>query len=114
MGVLNVRHSHNVINGLNQRHFAPYIQGTAVVTDPQSDVGFCFETGSEILVYQDTDELNDLYAALRRDPAGARAIGLAGQRRVLACHTYAHRLDTIARLVGIRTTGTVRHEVVAG
>jgi spore maturation protein CgeB len=111
IGVLNVRHSRNVINGLNQRHFAPYIQGTAVITDPQSDVKFCFDEGSEILVYQDADELNDLYAALRRDPAGAAVIGLAGQRRVLACHTYAHRLDTIAGLVGIRTT---RHEFVAG
>jgi spore maturation protein CgeB len=114
MGVLNVRHSRNVINGLNQRHFAPYIQSTAVVTDPQSDVNFCFDEGREILVYQDTDELNELYAALRRDPAGAAAIGLAGQRRVLACHTYAHRLDAIAGLVGIRTSGTIQHEVVAG
>jgi spore maturation protein CgeB len=101
IGVLNVKHGRNVINGLNQRHFAPYIQGTAVVTDPQSDVRFCFDVGKEILVYQDTNELNDLYTALRRDPARAAAIGLAGQRRVLASHTYAHRLDTIAELAGV-------------
>jgi spore maturation protein CgeB len=114
MGVLNVRHSRNVLNGLNQRHFAPYIQGTAAVTDPQSDLRFCFDEGKEILVYQDTDELNELYAALRRDPARAVAIGLAGQRRVLACHTYAHRFDTLAGLAGVKTTGTRRHEVAAG
>lgn len=113
-GVLNVRHSRNVINGLNQRHFAPYIQGTVVVTDPQSDVCFCFDEGKEILVYRDTGELNELYAALRRDPARAAAVGLAGQRRVLACHTYAHRLDTIARLAGIKTNGTLWHEAAAG
>jgi spore maturation protein CgeB len=114
MGVLNVRHGRNVINGLNQRHFAPYIQGTAVITDPQPDVGFCFDEGREILIYRDTNELNDLYAALRRDPARAAAIGLAGQRRVLASHTYAHRLETIAGLAGIRATGTLRYEVAAG
>jgi spore maturation protein CgeB len=103
LGVLNIRHSRNVINGLNQRHFAPYVQGTVVVTDAQPDIRFCFDEGAEILVYHDANELNELYAALCADPARAAVIGLAGQRRVLACHTYAHRLDTIAALAGIST-----------
>ncbi len=102
MGVLNIRHPAYVINGLNHRHFAPYIHGTPVLTDAQSDVRHCFEVGSEMLVYRDAGELNELYAALRRDPVRARAIGLAGQRRVLAYHTYARRLETIAALVGIK------------
>ncbi len=102
MGVLNIRHAVYVINGLNHRHFAPYVQGTPVITDAQPDISHCFAPGSEMLIYQDADELNDLCVALRREPVRAAAVGLAGQRRVLACHTYAHRLDTLAALVGIR------------
>lgn len=98
LGVLNVRHEINVLNGLNQRHFAPYVYGTPVITDAQPDVARCFEPGREILVYRDAAELDALCAALRRDPGRARAIGLAGQRRVLAEHTYAHRIETIAAL----------------
>jgi spore maturation protein CgeB len=102
IGVLNIRHGTNVIHGLNHRHFAPYMQGTAVVTDAQPDIPHCFEAGKEILIYHDADELNCLYTALRRDPAKAVAIGMAGRRRVLACHTYAHRLATMAALVGVK------------
>lgn len=108
LGVLNIRHSLYVINGLNQRHFAPYILGTPVITDAQPDIPHCFEPGTEMLVYEDAANLNDLYAALRRDPARAAMVGEAGRRRVLAHHTYAHRLDTIAGLAGVKTTSTNR------
>jgi spore maturation protein CgeB len=106
IAILNIRNERYVINGLNQRHFAPYIHGTPVVSDAQADIPHCFDPGTEILVYRDAAELNDLYAALRRDRQRATAIGLAGQRRVLAHHTYAHRLDTIAALAGITTART--------
>ncbi len=106
MGVLNIRHGVYVINGLNQRHFAPYIQGTPVITDAQPDIPHSFDPGTEMLVYQDVDELNALYAGLRADPARAAAIGAAGRRRVLAQHTYAHRLDTLGALAGVNTYQT--------
>lgn len=105
LGVLNIRHGTHVINGLNQRHFAPYIQGTASVSDAQPDIAHCFEIGREILVYDSADSLNALNAELRRDPARAHAVGLAGQRRVLAHHTYTHRLDAIAAACGLRARG---------
>jgi spore maturation protein CgeB len=108
IGVLNIRHAAYVMNGLNHRHFAPYIEGTPVISDAQPDIPVCFEPGTEMLVYQDAGELNVLYAALRRDPARALAIGLSGQRRVLASHTYAHRLNTIADLVGVRQASPTR------
>jgi spore maturation protein CgeB len=102
MAVLNIRHGLFVINGLNQRHFAPYVHGTPVVSDAQPDVPLCFELGKEMLVYREADELCELYALLRREPDRAKAIGLAGQRRVLAQHTYGHRLEAIAALAGER------------
>ncbi len=102
MSVLNMRNERNVVNGLNQRHFAPYVQGTPVITDPQTDLAHCFEPGKEILVYRNAEELNAILIRLRTDNARARAIGLSGRRRVLAQHTYAHRLATMAALAGIR------------
>jgi hypothetical protein len=102
LGVLNIRHAVYVINGLNHRHFAPYIYGTPVISDAQPDLPRCFEAGAEMLIYRDAGELNDIVAALRHDPTRAAAIGMAGQRRVLTCHTYAHRLDELAGLVRVK------------
>lgn len=101
LGALNIRHERNVINGLNQRHFAPYIVGTPVVADAQGDIAQCFDPGCEIFIYQGAAELSALQAELRANPSKAHDVGLAGQRRVLAHHTYAHRIETIATLVGV-------------
>jgi spore maturation protein CgeB len=101
-GVLNIRHGVYVVNGLNQRHFAPYVMGAPVVSDAQPDIPECFEPGREIFVWRDAAELEALYAELRADPARAAAVGAAGQRRVLAQHTYAHRLISLARLAGVK------------
>jgi spore maturation protein CgeB len=51
-----------------------------------------------MLVYRDAEDLNDLYARLRREPDAAVVIGVAGRRRVLAEHTYQHRLATLVGL----------------
>ena len=103
-GALNIRHEHNVINGLNQRHFAPYIVGTPVVADAQADIEHCFDPGREIFVYRDAAELSAIQAELRENPDKARAVGLAGQRRVLAAHTYAHRIAAMAAMAGVKAS----------
>jgi len=99
LAVLNVRNERNVMAGLNQRHFDPYLAGTPVIADNQDDLPLCFEPGQEVLVYRDADELNDLYVRLRREPERAAAVGAAGRRRVLAEHTYGHRLAALAKLL---------------
>jgi spore maturation protein CgeB len=99
LAVLNVRNERNVMVGLNQRHFDPYLAGTPVVADSQQDLPLCFEPGHEVLVYHDVDELNDLYVRLRRERERAAAVGEAGRRRVLAEHTYGHRLTALAKLL---------------
>jgi len=101
MGSLNISNELNVINGLNQRHFAPYVEGAFVVTDMMADIERCFDLKTEILSYWDADELSATQDELRRYPSKGRAIANAGRRRVLANHTYANRLDTLAELVGI-------------
>ncbi len=93
--VLNVRNEVNVEHGLNQRSFEPLACGAVVLNDDLADLPLCFEPGREILVYRDADELNALAVRLRREPAFAIKIAEAGRRRVLAEHTYAHRVKTI-------------------
>lgn len=99
LAALNIRHERNVLLGLNQRHFDPYLAATPVVSDAQPDLERCFEPGREVLVYRDAGELNEIYARLQTDPATAAAIGERGRQRVLAEHTYARRLEQLMKLV---------------
>lgn len=99
LAALNIRNENNVLVGLNQRHFDPYLAATPVVSDDQADLARCFEPETEALIYRDAAELNDIYARLQREPALAARIGAAGRRRVLAEHTYDHRLTALLRLV---------------
>jgi spore maturation protein CgeB len=95
IGVLNIRHEANVVYGLNQRSFDPYVLGTPVISDAQPDLENCFEAGREVLVYRDADELEDICRRLEREPKIAAEIGAAGRRRVMSQHCYQHRLDNI-------------------
>ena len=98
LAALNIRNEHNVLIGLNQRNFDPYLFATPVVTDDQPDLARCFEPGAEVLVYRGAEELNAHYARLRRSPGEAAEIGKRGMKRVLSDHTYSRRLETLARL----------------
>ena len=96
---LNIMNEANVLSGLNQRNFDPCLFGTAVVSDDQPDLGLCFEIGREALSYRSAEDLDALYGRLMRDPGEAKAIGEAGRRRVLAEHTYGHRIEALAKLI---------------
>ncbi len=95
VAVLNVRNEANVEHGLNQRCFEPLACSTPVLNDDLPDLPLCFEPGREILVYRDGDELNDLVARLERDRSFGASVAEAGRRRVLAEHTYCHRVKVI-------------------
>ena len=99
-GVLNMRNETHVLDGLNQRNFDPFLCGAAVVTDPQRDLERCFEPGREVLVWREPAEIDAISARLRREPGWAAAVAERGRRRVLAEHTYAARLRTLARAAG--------------
>ncbi len=99
LAALNIRNEHNVLAGLNQRSFDPYLAETPVVSDDQKDLALCFEVGREVLVYRDVAGLNDIHARLRRDPGQAAEIGRRGRERVLAEHTYARRLERLIQRV---------------
>jgi spore maturation protein CgeB len=92
LAALNVRNEHNVLHGLNQRSFDPYLSATPVVTDDQADLERCFDPGAEVVVWRDADELNAAHDRLLRFPGEAVRLGEAGRRRVFAEHGFGHRL----------------------
>lgn len=101
VAVLNARNEANVEHGLNQRSFEPPACGAVVLNDDLADLPRCFEPGREILVYRDAEELNALVARLWREPEFAERVATAGRRRVLAEHTYEHRMATILNDLGL-------------
>ncbi len=98
LAALNVRNELNVLTGLNQRNFDPYVSETPVVAETQADLADCFEPGREVLVYRDVEELNEIHRRLLAAPQEATKIGRAGRARMMAEHTYAQRLLTMTRL----------------
>lgn len=100
--VLNIKNEKNVVNGLNQRSFEPYGCMTPVLNDAVQDVEKCFEVGKEILVYHSLDEFYDLYDRLSNDSHFAQSIGRAGYKRIMAEHTYAHRVHTMLIQIGLK------------
>ncbi|HZZ37211.1 MAG TPA: glycosyltransferase, partial [Caulobacteraceae bacterium] len=95
MASLNIANEINVVHGLNQRNFDPYLVGTAVVAEAQPDLEACFEPGLEVLAYSGADGLNEVHERLLADPGLAAAVGRRGQARVLAEHTYGRRLEQL-------------------
>lgn len=101
LAVLNMKNEINVVSGLNQRSFEPQACGAMVLHDALEDIERCFEPGKEILVYRNTDELNELYEKVLSDKAWAQSIADAGYKRVMAEHTYQHRLMVVFGDLGL-------------
>jgi spore maturation protein CgeB len=98
---LNIRNELHVLTGLNQRNFEPCLAGAALITDDQPDLESCFEPGREVLVWRDVDELNGVYAEVLGDVSLAQRVAEAGRARVLAQHTFAHRLESVSQALGL-------------
>jgi spore maturation protein CgeB len=71
--------------------------GACLLTDEWVGIEEFLEPGKEVLVARDGAAVAAYVEAL--DPARARAIGQAAQRRVLAEHTYTHRAELVERVL---------------
>jgi spore maturation protein CgeB len=71
--------------------------GACIITDYWEGIDFFFEPGQEILVAKDGDEVAAIMAELTTEQA--RAIGQAAYRKVLAGHTYGHRVEQLELLL---------------
>lgn len=79
---------------VNQRVFDVPAAGAFVLTDwrPQMEQLF---TPEEMACYHEPEEIPDLVRHYLAKPAERQRLAQAARRRVLACHTWAHRLQTM-------------------
>ena len=74
--------------------------GSLLITDRKSNLGEYFEIGTEVLAYETFDEAADLVKWSLANEDKSSDIAIAGQKRTLKDHTYAHvtqKLDAILR-----------------
>lgn len=93
--ILNIKHEHNVINGLNMRTFEAIACGGCLLQDYVSDVELNFEIDKDIVVYRNLDELNYLIDKLQKDKKFYNNITANGQKLLASKHTYNHRIKSM-------------------
>ena len=76
---------------VNQRIFDVPAAGAFVLTDWRPQMEQLFEP-HEIASYQHADEISELTAYYLKNAEQRRRLTEAGRKRVLACHTWAHRI----------------------
>jgi spore maturation protein CgeB len=57
------------------------------------------QPGVEVLAYQTGDEIPEMVDRALKDGAFYRSVSEAGYRRILAEHTYVHRLREMIRVM---------------
>lgn len=93
--ILNIKHEHNVVNGLNMRTFEAIASGGCLLQDYVKDVEINFEINKDILVYNNIEELNELILKMRKDKLIMNNLIKNGKELVLKEHTYKNRVNKI-------------------
>lgn len=78
--------------GVNQRLFEVAAIGVPQVVDARGDLPRHFHDRSEVLAFRSVEEMRALVQAVLHDPPAAEAVARAARERLLAEHTYMHRL----------------------
>ena len=79
----------------NQRMFEIASIGVLQVVDRRDDMEQWFEPGEELLVFEGGDHLRQTVEDALQDLAAAERIATAGRQRLLAEHTYMHRMQAL-------------------
>ena len=85
---------------VNQRVFDVPACGGFVLTDAREQLSRLFEPERETAVYAAVAEIPDRLRHYLDHPAERRRITAAARQRILARHTYAHRLETVCATMG--------------
>ena len=93
--ILNIKHEHNVVNGLNMRTFEAIASGGCLLQDYVKDIEINFEINKNILVYNNIEELNELILKMRKDKLIMNNLIKNGKELVLEKHTYKNRVNKI-------------------
>jgi spore maturation protein CgeB len=83
----------------NMRLYEATGMGALLLTDAKRNLDELFEPGREVIAYRDQDELVDLARYYLDHEDERQEISAAGQRRTLAHHTYAHRMQELVELL---------------
>jgi len=84
---------------VNQRVFDCPAAGGFLLTDRQASLGNLFDLDSEVVSYDSFDECRDLLRFYRTRPEFRKAVAAHARRRILAEHTYVHRLEQMVRIM---------------
>ncbi len=90
--------SRQMKGAVNQRVFDVPACGAFVLTDDRAQLAGLFEPGREVLVYETPEDIAGLVQRSLQDVAARERMVQAARRRILAEHTYEHRLT---RLLGV-------------
>jgi len=85
--------SRQMKGAVNQRVFDVPACGGFVLTDRREQLAQLFEPGREVIVYDTPQDIAELVERYLRDDQARERISLAARARILAGHTYEHRLD---------------------
>ncbi|MBU1228768.1 MAG: glycosyltransferase [Proteobacteria bacterium] len=93
---------------VNQRVFDVPASGAFLLTDHRSQIERLFEPDVEIALYRNQEEIAPLMARFLADPEARERLAAAGRARVLAEHTYEHRLSALLAAFHQSFPGRVR------
>lgn len=96
---LNTHHLQSRRGGLNTRSFEIPAAGAFELTDYVPEMESLLEPGREVAVYRSPEEAADLARFYVKAEDQRRRIAEAGYRRVLAEHTYRHRMEALLEVV---------------
>ncbi len=82
---------------LSLQCFAIPSAGSCLAAEYVEEAEECFEPGKEILLFRTPEELRELVMRCIRELEYARAVGEAGRKRCIACHTHRHRAEAVIR-----------------
>lgn len=92
---LNTHHSQSKWGGLNTRAFEIPAAGGFQLLDHVGGLEELFEPGREVAVYEKPDQAAEIVRRYISDHGGRQRIARAGRERVMAEHTYRHRMATV-------------------
>ncbi|WP_027721934.1 CgeB family protein [Maridesulfovibrio zosterae] len=87
--------SRQMKGAVNQRIFDVPACGGFVLTDYREQMEDLFEPDKEIISYDDVSEIPQLLKKWLADESGRKRISNAARKRILASHTYEHRLQDL-------------------
>lgn len=87
--------SRQMKGAVNQRIFDVPACGGFILTDYREQMENLFEPETEVVSYKNVEEINELLEKYLREPVLRKKISVAARKRIVAEHTYDHRISEL-------------------